>query len=125
MYKKFKKGDKVIMHTCGEAKYYDGKIWICSGDEFEQNGQGLVMLEDFSGAFLTKYLQYVSIADWQSDSALDNKTVLVKELPDRFTMYKESSNLTYVANKVGTDLYIVWVSGITNINEYYTTEYLL
>lgn len=40
-------------------------------------------------------------------------------------MYKESSNLTYVADKLGTDLYIVWVSGITNINEYYTTEYLL
>jgi hypothetical protein len=125
MYKKLKKGDMVVMHTCGEAEYYDGKLWKCSENEFERNGKGLVMLEDFSGAFLTEYLQYVSMADWQSDSALDEKTVLIKELPDKFTMYKESSEVMHIGNKVGIDLYVVWVSGLTTMNEYYSTEYLL
>jgi hypothetical protein len=62
-----RKGDKVVMHTCGESEHYDGKIWTCNTDEFIQaEGEGiyeqrLVFLEDFSGSFLTDYLQKVKI----------------------------------------------------------------
>lgn len=58
-----KKGDKVVMHTCDEAKVYNGKIWICKSDEFVQGEipfeQNLVFLEGFSGSFCTQYLQVV------------------------------------------------------------------
>ncbi|MFJ8528616.1 hypothetical protein [Bacillus sp. NPDC094106] len=58
-----KKGDKVVMHTCDEAKVYEGKIWTCKSDEFvrgqEPYKQKLVFLEGFSGAFCTEYLQVV------------------------------------------------------------------
>ena len=55
------KGDKVVMHTCMEAKHYDGKIWECSTDSWDNYGVELVMLEGFSGGFWTKYLQKVNI----------------------------------------------------------------
>ncbi|MFF2532196.1 hypothetical protein ACFVS2_25135 [Brevibacillus sp. NPDC058079] len=67
-----KKGDKVVMHTCGEATYYNGKIWICSSDEFS-TGEGiykqdLVFLEGYDSSFLTKYLQKVDIGMPYSES---------------------------------------------------------
>jgi hypothetical protein len=60
-----KKGDKVVMHTCGEASHYDGKVWTCRCDEYE-TGEGLykqklVFLEGFTGAFAAKYLQRVKL----------------------------------------------------------------
>jgi hypothetical protein len=36
----FKKGDKVVMHTCVEAKRYDGEIWTCKTDEYT-TGEGV------------------------------------------------------------------------------------
>ena len=55
-----KKGDKVVMHTCGEAEYYYGQIWTCQYDQFNaKNGSPVVFLEGFSGYFLVEYLQYV------------------------------------------------------------------
>lgn len=53
------RGDKVVMHTCMEAKHYDGKIWECATDSWDNYGTELVMLEGFSGGFWTKYLQKV------------------------------------------------------------------
>ncbi|MGV5537154.1 hypothetical protein [Bacillus cereus] len=57
----FKKGDKVIMHTCDEANHYNGQVWTCKTDEFitgkGKYKQSLVFLEGFSGSFLTKYLR--------------------------------------------------------------------
>ncbi|MES5957513.1 hypothetical protein QCI42_29905 [Bacillus fungorum] len=57
----FKKGDKVIMHTCDEANYYYNRIWTCKTDEFVKGKgmykQNLVFLEGFSGSFLTEYLR--------------------------------------------------------------------
>lgn len=59
---KLKKGDKVVMHTCGEAEYYSGKIWICKTSQFQaSNGSEVVFLEGFSGYFLTEYLQIVNL----------------------------------------------------------------
>lgn len=53
----FKKGDKVVMHTCGEAIYYKGKIWTCLTDSFLDKGkQEVVFLEDFSGYFSANFL---------------------------------------------------------------------
>ena len=58
----FKKGDKLVMHTCGEASFYKGKIWICQTDSFLDRGkQEVVFLEDFSGYFSAQYLTKVSI----------------------------------------------------------------
>lgn len=57
-----KKGDKVVMHTCGEAEHYRGHIWTCRTDEFmATNGSLVVFIEGFSGYFLTKYLQFINL----------------------------------------------------------------
>lgn len=55
------KGDKVVMHTCIEAKQHDGTIWICKTDSWDNGGIELVFLEGFSGAFWTEYLQKVNV----------------------------------------------------------------
>ncbi|UOX35294.1 hypothetical protein LXD69_07185 [Flavobacterium sediminilitoris] len=53
----FKKGDKVVMHTCAEANYYKGKIWTCLTDSFLDRGkQEVVFLENFSGCFSVSFL---------------------------------------------------------------------
>lgn len=65
-----KKGDIVVMHTCGEAEHYNGKLWACKTDEYINcEGQGvyeqkLVFLEGFSCSFLTKYLQKVDVTPY-------------------------------------------------------------
>lgn len=63
--KKLKKGDQVVMHSCGEAEHYNGKVWTCERDEFSRGKgmfkQNLVFLEGFSGTFLTEYLQRVKV----------------------------------------------------------------
>lgn len=56
----FKKGDTVVMHSCGEAGFYKGKIWTCLTHSFlDRCNQEVVFLEDFSGYFAVKYLQIV------------------------------------------------------------------
>lgn len=60
----FKKGDKVVMHSCGESTFpkYKGKIWICEDNCYiSSSGTELVFLNGFSGSFLTKYLQIVKV----------------------------------------------------------------
>jgi hypothetical protein len=55
----FKKGDTVIMHTCGEADFYRGKEWICRTDSYrDRAGQDVVFLEGFTGCFMSKYLKH-------------------------------------------------------------------
>jgi hypothetical protein len=57
-----KKGDKVVMHTCGEAEHYEGKVWTCRSDEYKsESGRNGVFLEGFSGHFKTAYLQKVKL----------------------------------------------------------------
>jgi len=59
----FSKGDKVVMHTCGEADFpkYKGKIWTCLTDSYLDRGKSeSVFLEGFSGAFSTKFLQIIN-----------------------------------------------------------------
>ena len=60
----FKKGDKVVMHSCIEAQLPDhnGKIWTCQTDSFLSKGnEDFVFLEGFSGSFSTEYLQRVQL----------------------------------------------------------------
>jgi hypothetical protein len=38
-----KKGDKVVMHSCGEADYYKGKIWTCRSDQFTSSAKQQVV----------------------------------------------------------------------------------
>lgn len=82
--KMLKKDDKVVMENCGEAKHYEGIVWTCSTNEWITNeGRGvyeqrLVMLEDFSGSFHTKYLRKIEVADGEivlCESC--NKSILV------------------------------------------------
>jgi hypothetical protein len=48
----FKKGDTVVMHSCGEANFYKGKIWKCQTDSYLDRGkQEVVFIEGFSGCF--------------------------------------------------------------------------
>jgi hypothetical protein len=57
-----KVGDKVVMHTCGEAAHYDGKVWTCRTDQFKtSSGSQVVFVEGFSGYFLVEYLQHVNL----------------------------------------------------------------
>lgn len=57
-----KKGDTVVMHSCGEAEHYNGKIWVCRGNEFmSSSGSPAVFLEGFSGYFYSEYLQFVDL----------------------------------------------------------------
>ena len=57
-----KKDDHVVMHTCGEAEYYRGKIWTCRTDQFNSSsGSPVVFLDGFSGYFLVEYLQFVDL----------------------------------------------------------------
>lgn len=66
-----KKGDIVVMHTCGEAEHYKGKLWKCKTDEYTQGEgvykQNLVFLEGFSGYFATKYLQKVDASPYVNE----------------------------------------------------------
>ena len=58
----FEKGDKVVMHTCGEADYYKGKVWECQTDSYkDRGGSDVVFLKNFSGCFSTKFLQKVQM----------------------------------------------------------------
>jgi len=58
-----KTGAIVVVHTCSEAEHYEGKLWKCRTDEFTSTSLSeVVFLEDFSGYFLTDYLQKVDIS---------------------------------------------------------------
>lgn len=60
----FKKGDKVVMHTCYEStiEKYKDKTWVCKTDSYiDRGGQEVVFLEDFSGCFSVNYLQKIII----------------------------------------------------------------
>lgn len=57
----FKKGDKVVMHTCHEATFekYKDKIWTCLTDSFLNKGkEEVVFLMGFSGFFSAKFLKH-------------------------------------------------------------------
>lgn len=58
-----KKGQTVVMHTCMEAEFHDGQIWVCETDEFKRKGHNYneVFLEGYSGSFLTEFLQRVNL----------------------------------------------------------------
>lgn len=60
---KLKKGDRVVMHTCGEAESHQGKIWTCKTDQFTRGTgvyeQDSVFLEGYSGSFAPEFLQKV------------------------------------------------------------------
>ena len=56
----FKKGDKVVMHSCHEStlEYYQDKVWTCLTDSFlAKDKSEVVFLEEFSGYFFTKFLK--------------------------------------------------------------------
>lgn len=58
----FKKGDKVVMHTCHESTFnkYKDKIWTCLTDSFlAKDKSEVVFLEGFSGYFLAKFLKKI------------------------------------------------------------------
>lgn len=60
--KTFKKGDKVIMHSCCEANIpnFKGKIWTCKTDSYLDKGkQEVVFIEGFNGCFIVEYLRPV------------------------------------------------------------------
>ena len=61
MRKPLQKGELVVMHTCGEAEHYEGRLWVCGSDEFtDRAGHQVVFLEGFSGYFLAQFLQRVN-----------------------------------------------------------------
>ncbi len=58
----FRKGDRVVMHTCYESTFekYKNKIWTCQTDSYlDKAKQDVVFLEGFSGCFASEYLQLV------------------------------------------------------------------
>jgi hypothetical protein len=71
-----KKGDKVVMHTCGEASNpkYLGKVWTCKSDAFRNKGHDYcsIFLEGFSGSFSAEFLQLVNITTSGIEQALQD-----------------------------------------------------
>lgn len=63
--KNFKKGDKVVMHTCMEADHteYKGKIWICTSNSIFNGNHETVFLEGFRGSFSAEFLQIVKLKE--------------------------------------------------------------
>jgi hypothetical protein len=61
--KNLKKGDKVVMFECMEAKHESnyGKVWECTCDSYDNYGNEVVFLKGFSGFFSCKYLQLVKV----------------------------------------------------------------
>jgi hypothetical protein len=60
----FKKGDKVVMHTCYEATSEEnkGKIFECSQDSFvASSGLEVVFLNGWSGYFFCQFLALVKL----------------------------------------------------------------
>lgn len=56
----FKKGDKVVMHTCHESTLpiYKDKVWTCLTDSFlARDKSEVVFLENFSGYFSAEFLK--------------------------------------------------------------------
>lgn len=53
-----KKGQRVIMHTCLEARNYKGKEWVVRHDSFTlpDTNDEVVYLVDYVGWFRCKYL---------------------------------------------------------------------
>lgn len=79
-----RKGDTVVMHTCGEAEHYEGQIWTCKGDEFtSSSGTQVVFLEGFSGYFMVDYLQKVDVS---------NLTNRIEGLEESLLMYKQEND---------------------------------
>lgn len=58
-----KPGDKVIMHTCYEARKekYKGKVWKVDSEPWELCGSEVVRLEGYSGGFSTEFLTKVEL----------------------------------------------------------------
>lgn len=93
-----KKGDKVVMHTCLEAKRAKGKIWTCSTDSYmDKSNQEVVFLDGFSGCFVVKFLQSVRLeTDEESEEARTDRNAEIVasfmdhceteglKIPDRF-----------------------------------------
>lgn len=95
--KMLKKGDTVVMHTCGEAEYYKGQIWTCEGDEFtSSSGSQVVFLEGFSGYFSVEYLQVVNL------TSLNNK---VKLLEEGLKMYKDENEVYETSTHINEFMY--------------------
>lgn len=91
-----KKGDLVVMHTCGEAEHYPGQIWTCKGDEFTSSSNSqVVFLEGFSGCFLAKYLQIVNLSELQNEVEHLKKTVNIYELVDDYVK-KQSERVRHL-----------------------------
>ncbi len=72
------KGNKVAMHTCIEAKHYEGIVWTCSTGEQDLCGSPVVWLEDYSGAFAVKYLRKVDSAEETVECIFCESKVLVE-----------------------------------------------
>lgn len=58
----YKKGSKVVMHTCYESQFESNKdkVWICQTDSFlARDKTEVVFLEGFSGYFSVEFLMLV------------------------------------------------------------------
>lgn len=49
-------GDTVVMHSCGEAEAYGGRIWPVRSEPWDLCGTEVVLLEGYSGGFSTEKL---------------------------------------------------------------------
>jgi len=56
-----KPGDKVVMHTCSEARLdkYKDKVWTVNSEPWDLCGSEVVLLDGFRGGFATEYLKKV------------------------------------------------------------------
>ena len=57
---KLKKGDKVVMHDCMEARGREDIVWECTTDSYQLCGSEVVMLKNYSGSFCTEFLKKIN-----------------------------------------------------------------
>lgn len=111
---KLKPGDTVVMHSCGEAQHYDGKLWTVRSKEWELCGSRVVLLEGFSGGFAVKYLQKVILPSAQADlldftqKVARNHTILKegahKAVGDVVTLMSQISKGQHSLEEVASEL---------------------
>lgn len=54
-------GEKVIMHSCYEARkpQYANKVWTTASEPWDLCGSEVIMLEGYRGGFATEFLRRV------------------------------------------------------------------
>ena len=116
-----KEGDYVVMHTCGEAEHYHGKLWKCKTDSFKDiNKHEVVFLEEFSGYFYCKYLQKVHLLEPHKEPVEEERELKKGDkviYTDEITKEEIKGTISFISVFCGSTVYFIDSLPDTYINE--------